>query len=102
MSDSEIEDGGTAFPCKMEILVEKDKNFQKHEVFYQGMTLRDWFAGQALFGRLANPFIQENQMQAYGNALIKSGGDSALLGVRWEAEWAYRIADAMIAERSKK
>ena len=43
-----------------------------------GMTLRDWFAGQALQGQLAT-------------------GEAALLAV----SYAYAIADAMLAERSK-
>ena len=47
----------------------------------QGMTLRDWFAGQAMAGILA-----------------KGGGET------WEADaaWAWRAADAMIAERDRK
>lgn len=48
-----------------------------------GMTLRDWFAGQAVSGLLASeagiaPYSQD-----------------------WAAERAYLIADAMLAERSK-
>lgn len=53
-----------------------------------GMTLRDWFAGQAL-GRLV-------------------GNDDTVARASWTANpeenlaaWSYRIADAMLAERSK-
>ena len=46
-----------------------------------GMTLRDWFAGQALVGILANQ------------------GPSLVTDVR--ARNAYTMADAMLAERSK-
>jgi hypothetical protein len=46
-----------------------------------GMDLRDWFAGQALAGILANP--------------------SRLDGVQNTVEGAYCLADAMIAERAK-
>jgi hypothetical protein len=46
-----------------------------------GMTLRDWFAGQALAGYLANPALHAKV-------------------VEW-AHDAYLTADAMLAERSK-
>jgi hypothetical protein len=48
----------------------------------QGMTLRDWFAGQALAGFMAN----------------KRRPTTIALD---DAEWCYRIADAMLAEREK-
>lgn len=47
-----------------------------------GMTLRDWFAGQALAGGL---------IQHYGYPLYKEN----------VAQSAYDLADAMLAERSK-
>lgn len=50
----------------------------------QGMSLRDWFAGQALAGI--------SSIAVEGFAL--SSAD--------EAEWAYRRTDAMLAERAKK
>lgn len=45
----------------------------------QGMSLRDWFAGQAAAG-------------------LASIEDASNLKV---AEWAYEVADAMLAARSK-
>ena len=49
-------------------------------VYSHGMWLRDWFAGQAL----ANRYTQdENNEQKV-------------------AQWAYLVADAMIAEREMK
>lgn len=47
---------------------------------YNGMTLRDWFAGQALIGVMVD-------------------GE---LGANSTAELCYRFADAMIEERAKK
>ena len=71
------ETGGSAFPHK-KYDVPEDGIYNPAEL---GMTLRDWFAGQALAGTLAHP------------------GDSC----DWEmfANAAYKIADAMIAERDK-
>jgi hypothetical protein len=46
-----------------------------------GMTLRDWFAGQALSGMMANSYYHES-----GIVPIKD---------------CYHFADAMIAEREK-
>jgi hypothetical protein len=49
-----------------------------------GMTLRDWFAGQAIVGLLANPNNTQSPEWA---------------GFSWDA---YKMADAMIAQRDKK
>ncbi len=48
----------------------------------RGMTLRDWFAGQALAGYSAN-----EQMHSTAHEIV--------------AHVAYNAADAMLAERSK-
>ena len=53
-------------------------------VEYLGMTLRDWFAGQALTSKL---------LEYYNGNL---GNDSEAIARR-----AYKIADAMLAERDK-
>ncbi len=49
-----------------------------------GMTIRDWFAGQALAGLSANPHAWEEKLPE-----------------QW-AVMAYELADFMLAERSKK
>ena len=65
--------GGAAFP------LESDYGSQ------HGMTLRDYFAGQALMGIMVNPAIDESE--------------------EWDiptvCSAAYRISDYMIAERKK-
>lgn len=91
-----INDGGPAFP-----------NNDAHGCAYTGMTLRDWFAGQALPGLLAQrqeagdydgPHCTTDAMDAgivyKGNFISLKGDDSEAL-----AEDAFRIADAMLAER---
>ena len=67
MSDT-INDGGPAFPIET-----------TSTPYSPGMSLRDWFAGQAL----ANVYTAS-----------ETSPDKA-------AEWAYQLADAMIAARSK-
>ena len=61
-----------------------------------GMSLRDWFAGQALGGLLAD---NENRIvfAKVVNASPHRKGDERSLA----ASVAYRYADAMLAERMK-
>lgn len=56
-----------------------------------GMSLRDWFAGQALAGGLANTDTTKAM------AMWGSPGSKIQL-----AEWAYAHADAMLAERERR
>lgn len=53
-----------------------------------GMTLRDWFAGQALAGMLPNEDMPWSS-------------DHAEIEASTIANAAYELADAMLAERSK-
>ena len=71
--------GGLAFPGR--IWAGKDALGNDQYEPQPGMSLRDWFAGQALMGVLADPNC--------GHDLGRT------------AEWAYMCADAMIAEREK-
>ena len=70
MSDK-INDGGPAFPIQGGLGLNSTK----------GMSLRDWFAGMALQGLLANPVHATHR-----DHIIP---------------WAFEEADAMIAERNK-
>lgn len=69
-------DGGPAFPVDSSGI--------------SGMSLRDWFAGQALAGIMANPDISSN--------LRLSGSEFRLMVVRA----AFDTADVALAERAKK
>ncbi|WP_224361966.1 hypothetical protein [Hyalangium versicolor] len=51
----------------------------------EGMTLRDWFAGQVLAARLAHPYTTQAELQ-----------NGAKL-----AAWAYGVAKAMMVERER-
>ena len=71
-------DGGPAFPSDMLI-----NGSVKGSKPYSGMSLRDWFAGQALAG-IAGP-----------------SADGFSLSPQDSAVWAYQYANAMIAARSE-
>lgn len=67
-------DGGAAFPVSLEVVE-------------SGMTLRDWFAGQAMISALSAPRL--------------TGTPSAEEGAANVAKVSYFIADAMLAERAR-
>lgn len=65
-------DGGPAFPVP-------DLHPGAMQVGSNGMSLRDWFAGQALAGMLSSEFRPD--------------------GNQPKADWAYELADAMLKAR---
>jgi hypothetical protein len=67
--------GGPAFPLTLDAIAHETKEFAM-----QGMTLRDYFAAAALQGHFAS-------------------GTTCTIETR--AQIAYKVADAMIAERAK-
>lgn len=79
----QINDGGPAFPCHTDQLqVCATTGHEKViPVLNGGMSIRDWFAGQALDGILS----QEGAVKGYESN---------------DATRAYAIADAMIAART--
>jgi hypothetical protein len=79
-----INDGGPAFPSTIQYFPD-DKNAAEE----QGMTLRDWFAGQALAGLLRDGID------------VHGIDDSAYLAYEM-ADAAYEMADAMLKVREVK
>lgn len=77
----ERNDGGSAYPRPDQHYIDGYGNDQ-HSYGAPGMSLRDWFAGQALSGRLINGFA--------------SSADKAV-----HARVSYEMADAMLEEREK-
>lgn len=75
--NTQINDGGPAFPASLYKL----ENGQESSVPHIGMTLRDYFAGQALAGILASA--------NFGSTKDWIGGK------------AYEAADAMLAAREE-
>lgn len=83
--------GGPAFP---EVFSEErgEHGERGYEVCSTGgMSLRDWFAGQALAGMIANPDFGQPTDEA--RRLGKFASKAATL--------CYELADAMLAERAK-
>ena len=78
---SEKDDGGPAFPYSA--LTPEGPEMYSDST---GMSLRDWFAGQALAGMLLSSFPPSIPTH-----------DAA----KKRAQWAYVHADAMITERRK-
>ena len=73
-------DGGQAFPHDY-----KDGHWPEH-----GMSLRDWFAGQALAGLYSS------------SAKVMQPEMDGIKGIQFVASVAYQIADAMLAERERE
>lgn len=80
---SKINDGGPAFPRVQQFV----DTFGHMKQINDGMTLRDWFAGQALIGLMSYPGDETS-----GNW----HNNSSSQGV---ATRCYDLADAMLAAR---
>jgi len=79
-----MKDGGPAFPVTADVLTDWTGPTQQRMT---GMSLRDWFAGQALAG-IAGHMTGPTQRE----------GETA---PQAHARWSYQVADAMLAERAK-
>lgn len=81
---SKIDNGGSAFPLHI------PGGDTRYDYTHDGMTLRDWFAGQAL-GAIVSTFLAET---------IRAGKmDMATADT--VAPSAYEFADAMLAARKE-
>jgi len=88
-----IKDGGPAFPALHSI----DGNWVKDpRPEYAGMSLRDYFAGQALVGVCASVSSREQVFALYNDAR-KHGVETE----EYIAKASYALADALLAEREK-
>ncbi len=74
MTETKIDDGGPAFP------------WGEHGTHLGGMTIRDYFAGQALSGLIAEVGLRDMLDKEHQDAMAAN---------------AYTIADLLIAARSK-
>ena len=83
--------GGPAFPA-FEIRTHDTQDLVANAS--QGMTLRDWFAGQALIGIIAN--------QALLDVISKVSIVERVCPSVLQSRAAYETADAMLAHRSQE
>ena len=79
-------DGGPAFPMVRTEYDENEHRYTLNTFSEGGMSLRDYFAGQAMNGELAAQHGPEGNEWSSPESL---------------ANWAYRVADAMLKEREK-
>lgn len=90
--NTQINDGGPAFPTRSIVGHSKRSDMRYSEncpgdpIFGDvgGMSLRDWFAGQAMQAMMT----QDAAAQNWTDVKV--------------AQWSYATADAMLAEREKK
>jgi hypothetical protein len=64
--------------------------------YLNGMSLRDYFAAQALVVVAVYRNVRESADEMDDNPSLPGGAAGCVAG------WAYEIADAMLAERSKE
>lgn len=82
---SKKETGGHAFPTQ----------WVTHGNTYDGMTLRDWFAGQIINGICSAPFNIDQARDSLRDH------ERAMTIAQLLAGRSYELADAMLAERAK-
>ena len=86
------QNGGSAFP------IVSNGGYSEHQLVDEGMSLRDWFAGQAL----ASGTLSDRQ-ERFAEWWLKAhfGERDGIRGEEIMAARAYEIADAMLKERAK-
>lgn len=95
MSMRQINDGGAAFPQLEVVSEERDGHGDLIEPFTRssgGMSLRDWFAGQALIAVIAATSAGQHQPNT------RKGDSHIRFAI---ARDAFDMADAMLAARSE-
>lgn len=94
---STISDGGPAYPRAMTVGVDEYSPGQ------EGMSLRDHFAGLAMQALIAEP-LQPGIYGIAAHTVRATVGDAAAVAMSAPQQFAlsaYRIADAMLAERKQ-
>lgn len=98
------ENGGSAFPLKCNVEQLQDNEGERaafaveHLQRHQGMSLRDYFAGQALASLVGRAAFD----QSVEDMLKKAKIDPETETEEFVAYLAYEFADAMIAQRAKE
>lgn len=88
--NKKIKDGGAAFPCRSDgVFYFNNETQGYHQVEMTGMSLRDYFAAEAMEGDFAS---QSRETGEWGNQT----SDEIILE---RCRFFYRFADAMIKAR---
>lgn len=82
------DDGGPAYPIPVD---DRPGAYEAHP----GMSLRDWFAGQALAGLCGNPGGPFQANERSGWAIVNCSPE-------FIADECYKLADAMIAAKRER
>ena len=99
-----IETGGPAFPCHPEIIPQKDLDFA-------GMTLRQYAAIKLRVPNSGTDWLDEMIREARRDELAAramqsyfqtQGGRTSEYALKWTAEKALEMADAMVKEMEVK
>ena len=98
-------DGGPAFPKPDTPPAFVQAGNQSTQTFFcqgsSGMSLRDYFAGEALNGLVAFQYGEELGRIFDRDKAIANAGDDKEFPQTYTARIAYSLADAMLAERDK-
>ena len=100
---SKVNDGGPAFPHEPLNRI-KPNEYGGTLVptgADPGMSLRDWFAGQALQAAVEDYTLRCRSGKEHGKPVLPKFGDTDNGHAVVVAHMAYALADAMIAEREK-
>ena len=77
-----MKDGGPAYPCEIESGANMFGDRAPPQA-WEGMSLRDWFAGQALVGLLANPnYMMATTEDTRGVVMMSFAAADAMLKAR--------------------
>ena len=92
---SEIDDGGQAYPIQgyMRTIYDNGDSYQESVEPVDGATLRDYFAAKA--PPMPEAFLASDPWTGKGHL-------QCLTVASKHAFWAFRFADAMIAERDRE
>lgn len=77
----------------------QDADVHKTATWFHGMTLRQWYIGQALAGLAGDPTIAEQVNKARQAGVV---GITSLAHATVMARMAIEIADALIVELDRK
>ena len=95
---SKVNDGGAAYPTDWQQPNGRGGYYHNTE---SGMTLRDWFAGQAMNSAIEDYTLKCRSGNAHGKPCLPNFADTSNGQADEVAKIAFALADAMIKERNR-